>query len=61
MLRAHDRDRHDHRDRRNVVVVTPRPTYRPQAEVRYYSDSRGRYFVRGGRRTYCDEGVNYRD
>jgi hypothetical protein len=45
--------------RSNVVVVDPRPAYRPQIEVRYYSDSRGRYYVRDGRRIYVNAGVNY--
>jgi len=47
------------RVRRNVVVVNPRSAYRPQVEVRYYSDSRGRYYIRDGRRVYSNAGVRY--
>lgn len=54
----YDDDRYD-RDRRDVVVVAPRRTYEPRVEVRYYSDTRGRYYVRDGRRIYVDSGVRY--
>jgi hypothetical protein len=45
--------------RRDVVVVNPRPAYRPQVEVRYYNDARGRYYFKGGRRVYVNAGVYY--
>jgi hypothetical protein len=45
--------------RRDVVVVEPRRYYRPQVEVRYYNDYRGRYYIRGGRRIYVNAGVYY--
>lgn len=44
--------------RRDVVVTNPRP-YTPRTSVRYYSDSRGRYYIRDGRRVYSDAGVRY--
>jgi hypothetical protein len=52
-------DRYDRDDRRktNVVVVQPSTPYRPQASVRYQTDSRGRYYVRDGRRVYSNAGV----
>ena len=53
-------DRYDRYDRRrtNVVVVEPRRV-QPQVEVRYYSDPRGRYYIRNGRRIYVNSGVFY--
>lgn len=53
--------RRDYPDRlyRRDVVVEPRATYRPQVEVRYYNDTRGRYYIRDGRRIYVNAGVNY--
>lgn len=52
--------RHSYRPyRREVAVVETRPYYRPQVEVRYYNDYRGRYYVRDGRRVYVNAGVYY--
>jgi hypothetical protein len=45
--------------RRDVVVVNPRPYYQPRVEVRYYNDTRGRYYIRDGRRIYVNAGVYY--
>ncbi len=69
---ARDYDRRRYRDerevvvvnprphpRRDVVVVQPRPAYRPQVEVRYYSDARGRYYIKDGRRIYVNAGTRY--
>jgi pyruvate carboxylase len=42
--------------RRDVTVVDPRP-YTPRTTVRYYNDTRGRYYLRDGRRVYSDAGV----
>ncbi len=53
-------DRYDRRhDRRDVVIVAPKPAYRPQVSVRYYSDNRGRYYIKEGRRIYVNAGVHY--
>jgi hypothetical protein len=38
--------------RRETVIVEPRPYYAPDVRVRYYSDARGRYYFRNGRRIY---------
>jgi len=48
-----------HPYRRDVVVVEPRPYYRPQVEVVYYHDYRGRYYIRNGHRIYVNAGVYY--
>jgi hypothetical protein len=45
--------------RRETIVVNPRPAYRPNVEVRYYNDTRGRYYFKGGRRIYVNSGVYY--
>ena len=45
--------------RTDVVVVNPKPAYRPQVQVRYYNDTRGRYYVKDGRRIYTNAGVHY--
>ncbi len=58
--RDHRYDRRDDRyDRRrdDVVVVKKNTAYRPQTTVRYYNDTRGRYYIRDGRRVYSDAGV----
>ena len=47
------------RTRRNVVVVDPRPNYQPQVQVRYYNDTRGRYYIRDGRRIYSSSSTLY--
>ena len=47
------------RARRDVVVVDPRPSYSPAVSVRYYNDTRGRYYIKDGRRVYSNAGVRY--
>src|SRR4051794_5328506 len=45
------------RPRRDVVVVEPRPFYghpRADVQIRYYTDARGRYYWRDGRRIYVN-------
>lgn len=44
--------------RRETVVVNPRVS-RSQVEVRYQTDSRGRYYIKDGRRVYVNAGVYY--
>ncbi len=42
------------RRRHDVVVVETRPFYGPRADVRYYTDKRGRYYIKGGHRIYVN-------
>ena len=49
---------------RTDSVVEPRPGYRnpdyaPRTTIRYYNDSRGRYYYNGSRRIYVNAGVIY--
>ena len=45
------------RPRRAAVVVAPRPFYGDTVNIRYYNDTRGRYYFRGGRRVYVNATV----